>query len=48
MFIKEISEIKDEVTSKKMTKMVISDNGVDTEIILEGNGKLKVTTTASV
>ena len=28
----------------RKSKLVISDDGVDTEIILEGNGKIKVTT----
>lgn len=38
--IKEISRyIEKDIV---MTKLVISENGKDTEIILQGNGKLKV------
>ena len=47
MVIKEVSEftvVENNKTIRK-SKLVISNNGVDTEIILEGNGKLKVTTT---
>lgn len=47
MFIKEVSEftVIDENNQKiRKSKLVISDDGVDTEIILEGNGKIKVTT----
>lgn len=48
MVIKEVSEftVLDENNQTiRKSKLVISDNGVDTEIILEGNGKIKVTTT---
>ena len=38
--IKEISRFLEDGTEK--TKLVISENGKDTEIILSGNGKLKV------
>lgn len=47
MIIKEVSEftVLDENNNEiRKSKLVISDNGVDTEIILEGNGKIKVTT----
>lgn len=47
MVIKEVSEftVLDENNREvRRSKLVISDNGVDTEIILEGNGKIKVTT----
>lgn len=47
MVIKEVSEftVTDENgKSIRKSKLVISNNGVDTEIILEGNGKVKVTT----
>lgn len=47
MVIKEVSEfsiIENEKTVRK-TKLVISNDGIDTEIILEGNGKVKVATT---
>jgi len=47
MTIKEVSEISivDEFNNTiRKSRLVISDNGVDTEIILEGNGRLKVTT----
>lgn len=46
MFIKEVSEftVKDENNNDiRKSKLVISNDGVDTEIILEGNGKIKVT-----
>ena len=46
MFIKEASEFTtlDKNNNKiKMSKLVISENGKDTEIILQGNGKIKVT-----
>ena len=38
--VKEISSFIENNTRK--TRLVISENGRDTEIILEGNGKLKV------
>ncbi len=38
--IKEISRFMEDSIAK--TKLVISENGKDTEIILTGNGKLKV------
>jgi hypothetical protein len=47
MFIREVSEftVMDENNNKiRKSKLVISNDGVDTEIILEGNGKIKVTT----
>lgn len=47
MFIREVSEftVLDENNNKiRKSKLVISNDGVDTEIILEGNGKIKVTT----
>ena len=47
MFIREVSELTvvDENNNKvRKSKLVISNDGVDTEIILEGNGKIKVTT----
>ena len=48
MVIKEVSEFsvldKNNQTIRK-SKLVISNDGVDTEIILEGNGRLRVTTT---
>lgn len=47
MIIKEVSEftVIDENNKEiRKSKLVISDDGVDTEIILEGNGKIKVTT----
>ena len=37
--IKEISRFTENDVEK--TRLVISENGKDTEIILEGNGKLK-------
>lgn len=44
MIIKEITENFDENSSEKITKMVVSDDaGVETEILLKGEGKLKVT-----
>ena len=47
MVIKEVSEIlfvdANNKTIRK-SKLVISNDGVDTEIILEGNGKVKVAT----
>lgn len=47
MVIKEVTEftVVDENNNKiRKSKLVISNNGVDTEIILEGNGKVRVTT----
>lgn len=47
MIIKEVSEIltKDENNNTiRESKLVISDNGVDTEIILKGNGQVRVAT----
>ena len=38
--IKEISRFTE--NNIQMTKLIISENGKDTEIILTGNGKLKV------
>ncbi len=38
--IKEISRFVE--NDVEMTKLIISENGKDTEIILQGNGKLKV------
>lgn len=51
MVIKEVSEIiivDENDRPIRRSKLVISDNGVDTEIILEGNGKIKVTTASAV
>ena len=50
MVIKEVSEftVTDENNNIiRKSKLVISNNGVDTEIILEGNGKVRVTTAVS-
>ena len=47
MIIKEVSEftvVNENNETVRRSKLVISDDGVDTEIILEGNGKIKVTT----
>lgn len=47
MIIKEVSEftvLDENNNSIRKSKLVISNDGVDTEIILEGNGKIKVTT----
>lgn len=47
MVIKEVSEftvVDENNNSIRKSKLVISNDGVDTEIILEGNGKIKVTT----
>lgn len=47
MIIKEVSEfnvVDENNNTIRKSKLVISDDGVDTEIILEGNGKIKVTT----
>ena len=47
MVIKEVSEIittdENNQTIRK-SKLVISSNGTDTEIILEGNGRVRVAT----
>ena len=46
MVIKEVSEftvVENNETIRK-SKLVISNDGVDTEIILEGHGRIKVTT----
>jgi len=51
MVIKEVSEITTIDANNqpiRRSKLVISDNGVDTEIILEGNGKIRVTTASAV
>lgn len=50
MVIKEVSEytvIDENNNTIRKSKLVISNNGVDTEIILEGNGKVRVTTAVS-
>lgn len=50
MVIKEVSEftVLDENNKAiRKSKLVISNDGVDTEIILEGNGKIRVTTSVS-
>lgn len=39
IIVKEISRFVEDGTEK--TKLIISENGKDTEIILEGNGTLK-------
>jgi hypothetical protein len=47
MVIKEVSEftVLDENNNEvRKSKIVISNDGIDTEIILEGNGKVKVAT----
>jgi len=47
MVIKEVSEffVTDENNNQiRRSKLVISEDGVDTEIILEGKGKVRVTT----
>lgn len=47
MIIKEVSEftvVDENNQSIRKSKLIISNDGVDTEIILEGNGKIKVTT----
>lgn len=47
MVIKEVSEftvVDENNQTIRKSKLVISNNGVDTEIILEGKGKIKVTT----
>lgn len=51
MFIKEVSEftgLDENGKQVRKSRLVITDNGVDTQIILEGNGKLRVTTSASL
>jgi len=51
MVIKEVSEfiaLDENNKSVRKSKLVISEDGVDTEIILEGNGKIKVTATSSI
>lgn len=51
MIIKEVSEktiMNENNQPVRQSKLVISDDGVDTEIILEGNGKIKVVTTSAV
>lgn len=51
MVIKEVSEmtIMDKNNQPvRQSKLVISEDGVDTEIILEGNGKIRVTTAGAV
>ncbi len=51
MVIKEVSETvtMDENNQPiRQSKLVISEDGVDTEIILEGNGKIRVATTSAV
>lgn len=50
MVIKEVSEftVIDENNKEiRKSKLVISEDGVDTVIILEGDGKIKVTTAVS-
>ena len=47
MIIKEVSEftvVDENNNSIRKSKLVISNDGVDTEIILEGDGRIKVTT----
>lgn len=47
MVIKEVSEfieLDENNNSIRKSKLVIVDNGVETEIILEGSGKIKVAT----
>lgn len=47
MVIKEVSEftvVDENNKTIRKSKLVISNDGVDTEIILEGNGKIKVAT----
>jgi hypothetical protein len=47
MVIKEVSDFTVIENGKPVhkSKLIISNEGVDTEIILEGNGKIKVSTT---
>lgn len=50
MVMKEISEISIVDENNRIirkSRLVISNDGVETEIILEGEGKLKVTTAVS-
>lgn len=42
--IKEISRFVENEVQK--TRLIINENGVDTEIILEGNGELKMAVNA--
>ena len=47
MVIKEVSEftvVDENNNSIRKSKLVICENGIDTEIILEGNGRVLVTT----
>ena len=47
MVIKEVSEftvVDENNNSIRKSKLVISNDGIDTEIILEGDGRIKVTT----
>lgn len=43
--VSEITEIGENNRTIRKSKLVISDNGIDTEIILEGNGRIRVATT---
>lgn len=46
MVIKEVSEFTEMDENNipvRKSKLVISDDGIDTEIILEGDGRIKVT-----
>ena len=48
MVIKEVSEfsvVDENNQTIRKSKLVICNDGIDTEIILEGNGRLRVTTT---
>lgn len=40
--VKEFTELDENNNEIKKSKLIISENGVDTEIVLEGNGKIKV------
>ena len=47
MVIKEVSEftiVDENNNSIRRSRLVISEDGIDTEIILEGNGRVLVTT----
>ncbi len=47
IIIKEVSEfsvVDENNKTVRKSRLVISNDGVDTEIILEGNGKIKVAT----